>query len=110
VFVNAGIAEDGEWFFGEELGEMSRKVVRVDVDAAFDTTKLAIYYLRKNGNEGGSIVLTASLAGYLASAGAPVYSAAKHGMLLLFDFVSLGVLSCVGGVCPWCSEYDKNEN
>src|SRR5271170_4673529 len=30
---------------------------------------------------GGSIVMTASLAGYLASAGAPLYSAAKHGIV-----------------------------
>jgi NAD(P)-dependent dehydrogenase (short-subunit alcohol dehydrogenase family) len=30
---------------------------------------------------GGSIVMTASLAGYLASAGAPLYSAAKHGVV-----------------------------
>ncbi|KAK1908379.1 hypothetical protein P3342_009228 [Pyrenophora teres f. teres] len=37
--------------------------------------------MRKNGKEGGSIVLTASLAGYLASAGAPLYSAAKHGVV-----------------------------
>ena len=48
------------------------------MDAASDTTKLAIHYLRKN-EDGGEIVLTASLAGYLASAGAPLYSAAKHG-------------------------------
>ena len=51
------------------------------MDAASDTTKLAIHYLRKNGQEGGQIVLTASLAGYLASAGAPLYSAAKHGVV-----------------------------
>jgi NAD(P)-dependent dehydrogenase (short-subunit alcohol dehydrogenase family) len=47
-----------------------------------DTTKLAIHYMRKNSTgskKGGSIVMTASLAGYLASAGAPLYSAAKHG-------------------------------
>lgn len=84
--MNAGIAEHGEQFFtdeldeGGELKEPDRRVLNVDMDAASDTTKLAIHYLRKNGEKGGEIVLTASLAGYLASAGAPLYSAAKHGM------------------------------
>lgn len=84
VFVNAGIAEHGEQFFTDDLDgdgklkEPDRRVLNIDMDAASDTTKLAIHYLRKN-REGGEIVLTASLAGYLASAGAPLYSAAKHG-------------------------------
>jgi NAD(P)-dependent dehydrogenase (short-subunit alcohol dehydrogenase family) len=50
--------------------------------------KLAIYWMRKDAEygkgRGGSIVTTASfasLAGYLASTGAPLYSAAKHGIV-----------------------------
>lgn len=94
VFVNAGIAEYGDQFFTDtldstgQLAEPDRRCLNIDMDAAADTTKLAIHYLRKNGSnsttgegEGGSIVLTASLAGYLASAGAPLYSAAKHGVV-----------------------------
>lgn len=87
VFVNAGIAEHGEQFFTDnldssgKLAEPDRRVLNIDMDAASDTTKLAIHYLRKNGDAGGQIVLTASLAGYLASAGAPLYSAAKHGVV-----------------------------
>ncbi|KAJ4985227.1 short chain dehydrogenase reductase family [Stagonosporopsis vannaccii] len=86
VFVNAGIAEYGEQFFTEELDEdgklkePDRRVLNIDMDAASDTTKLAIHYLKKN-QDGGEIVMTASLAGYLASAGAPLYSAAKHGVV-----------------------------
>lgn len=96
VFVNAGIAEHGDQFFTDELDsegqlkEPDRRVLNVDMDAASDTTKLAIHYLRKNGEQGGEIVLTASLAGYLASAGAPLYSAAKHGM---FVFISSHLIS-----------------
>ena len=88
VFVNAGIAEHEDQFFTDELDgegrlkEPDRRVLNIDMDAASDTTKLAIHYLRKNGEDGGQIAMTASLAGYLASAGAPLYSAAKHGMLL----------------------------
>jgi NAD(P)-dependent dehydrogenase (short-subunit alcohol dehydrogenase family) len=89
VFVNAGIAEYKDQFFKDELDsngllkEPDRRVIDIDIRAADDTVKLAIYYMRKNGggpNRGGTIVMTASLAGYLASAGAPLYSAAKHGM------------------------------
>lgn len=87
VFVNAGIAEYEDQFFNDELDgagklkEPDRRVLNIDMDAASDTTKLAIHYLRKNGAQGGQIALTASLAGYLASAGAPLYSAAKHGVV-----------------------------
>jgi NAD(P)-dependent dehydrogenase (short-subunit alcohol dehydrogenase family) len=84
VFVNAGIAEYGDQFFDEtldetgQLKEPDRRVLKINLDAASDTVKLAIHHLRKN-KEGGSIIMTASLAGYLASAGAGLYSAAKHG-------------------------------
>jgi NAD(P)-dependent dehydrogenase (short-subunit alcohol dehydrogenase family) len=87
VFVNAGIAEYEDQFFTDtldssgKLAEPDRRTLTIDMDAASDTTKLAIHYLRKNGQKGGQIVLTASLAGYLASAGAPLYSAAKHGVV-----------------------------
>jgi NAD(P)-dependent dehydrogenase (short-subunit alcohol dehydrogenase family) len=99
VFVNAGIAEHGDQFFSDEkdesgeLKEPDRRVLNVDMDAASDTTKLGIHYLRRNGNKGGEIVLTASLAGYLASAGAPLYSAAKHGTS--FPHRSQSTITCV---------------
>jgi NAD(P)-dependent dehydrogenase (short-subunit alcohol dehydrogenase family) len=86
VFVNAGIAEFKDQIFTDELdsegklAEPDRRVLDIDISAATDTVKLAVHWLRKNsGNAGGSIVMTASLAGYLGSAGAPLYSAAKHG-------------------------------
>ena len=88
VFLNAGIAEYGDQFFRDELDtdgllkEPDRRTIDIDIRAANDTAKLAIHYMRKDGpgqKKGGTIVMTASLAGYLASAGAPLYSAAKHG-------------------------------
>jgi NAD(P)-dependent dehydrogenase (short-subunit alcohol dehydrogenase family) len=87
--VNAGIAEHGDQFFTDtfdpsgQLAEPDRRCVDIDLHAADDTVKLAIYWMRKDAKHGrgrgGSIVMTASIAGYLASAGAPLYSAAKHG-------------------------------
>lgn len=97
VFVNAGIAEYKDQFFSDDLDaggklkEPDRRVYDVDLAAANDTLKLAIHHIRhrKDGRTGGNVVMTASLAGYLASAGAPLYSAAKHGK---FDLIL--VLQC----------------
>ncbi|KAF2421516.1 NAD(P)-binding protein [Tothia fuscella] len=87
VFVCAGISEYKDQIFTDEvdgeglLKEPDRRVYRVDLDAATDSVKLAIYWMRRNGVDGGVIVMAASLAGYLGSAGAPLYSAAKHGIV-----------------------------
>ena len=102
VFVNAGIAEYQDQFFKDELDEQSklkepdRRVYDVDLAAANDTLKLAIHYMRRDrdGKTGGNVVLTASLAGYLASAGAPLYSAAKHGEFALVLMLS-NLLLCL---------------
>jgi NAD(P)-dependent dehydrogenase (short-subunit alcohol dehydrogenase family) len=89
--VNAGIAEYKDQFFKDELdpdgqlAEPDRRTVDIDLHAANDTVMLAVYWMRKDANHGngrgGSIAMTASLAGYLASAGAPLYSSAKHGIV-----------------------------
>lgn len=98
VFVNAGVAEIGEQIFTDhydgngDLAEPDRTCIDVDIRAVGDSLKLAMHHLRSDSDEGGkrrgsgkgqggSIVMTASLAGYLASAGAPLYSAAKHGVV-----------------------------
>ncbi|PPJ55905.1 hypothetical protein CBER1_03759 [Cercospora berteroae] len=97
VFVNAGVAEYGEQIWTDhydekgELAEPNRICIDVDIRAVGDTLKLAMYHLRNDSEpgkqkgsgkgRGGTIVMTASLAGYLASAGAPLYSAAKHGVV-----------------------------
>ncbi|KAF1809942.1 NAD(P)-binding protein [Eremomyces bilateralis CBS 781.70] len=86
VFANAGIAEHEDQFFTDKydnngrLAEPDRRVLNIDMDAFCDTVKLAVHFMRKS-KSGGSIICTASLAGYLASAGAPLYSAAKHGVV-----------------------------
>lgn len=120
VFINAGVAEYGEQIFSDvydnngELEEPDRRTIDIDIRAVSDSLKLAMYHLRNDsdGNtgkrkgsgkgQGGSIVMTASLAGYLASAGAPLYSAAKHGVVgylraLKSDCAKVGVaLSVIG--------------
>ncbi|KAK3068749.1 hypothetical protein LTR53_013433 [Teratosphaeriaceae sp. CCFEE 6253] len=116
VFINAGVAEIGEQIFTDHrdpasggLAEPDRRTMDIDIRAVGDSLKLAIHHLRqptsggKSGSgqgRGGSIVMTASLAGYLASAGAPLYSAAKHGVVgylraLKADCASVGIALAV---------------
>ncbi|KAL5420828.1 hypothetical protein PMIN04_006154 [Paraphaeosphaeria minitans] len=107
VFVNAGILEYRDQFFADlldasgKLAAPDHRTITVDLNAAVDTTKLAIHYMRKNGKEGGSIVLTASMAGYLGFTRAPLYTAAKHGVVGLVrclkeEVAKFGIaISCV---------------
>ncbi|KAH8681051.1 putative oxidoreductase,short chain dehydrogenase [Xylariales sp. PMI_506] len=102
VFANAGINERGDQFFGEELDgdgklrEPDRSVMEVTYLSVADTVKLGIHYLRRNGSKGGSIIITASFAGYIGSAGAPYYTSAKHAVVGLLrslkaDSAKLGI-------------------
>lgn len=99
-FVNAGINEYKDQIFTDQydnegkLQEPDRRTINIDLDSAVDTVKLAVHYMRQR--QRGTIVLTASMAGYLASQGAPLYSAAKHGIVGLMralknDTATLGV-------------------
>ncbi|KAG9245367.1 hypothetical protein BJ878DRAFT_439532 [Calycina marina] len=98
VFVNAGITEYKDQIFDSELddkGELKepdRRVINLNLNAANDTVKLAVFYMRMNGEKGGNIVMTASMAGYLASAGAPLYSASKHGIVGLMRAIKSDAL------------------
>jgi NAD(P)-dependent dehydrogenase (short-subunit alcohol dehydrogenase family) len=84
VIANAGINEYGEQFFSprrNSAGLMMQpdyRALDVNLKGAINTVALALEHF---DDRGGSIVLTASLAGYQGSRGMPIYSAAKHGRL-----------------------------
>lgn len=86
VHANAGINDVGDAFFSTELDstgrlrEPSHKTIDINVKATANTVTLGIYFLRRNP-EGGSLIMTASLAGYFPTEGMPLYTASKHGML-----------------------------
>lgn len=99
VFVNAGVLEVGEQIWTDrldpdgQLSEPDRTTIDVDLRAVGDTLKLAMHHLRNDRypgsgkprgsgrGRGGTVIMTASLAGYVATTGAPLYSAAKHGVV-----------------------------
>lgn len=76
VFANAGIGERGDVFSvvsDEEIEvEPNHEVLELDLKAAANTVRLAWWGMKKE-NVAGSIVLTASVAGYAPQPGLPMY-------------------------------------
>src|SRR5918998_1149441 len=77
AFNNAGIS--GEDLFADEPGHWAR-IIDIDLTAVIDATRLAVRKMRLAGNA-GVIINTASLIGLLPMASAPVYAAAKAGVV-----------------------------
>jgi NAD(P)-dependent dehydrogenase (short-subunit alcohol dehydrogenase family) len=77
AFNNAGIG--GEDLFADEAGTWKR-LIAVDLTAVIDATRIAVREMKRAGN-GGVIVNTASLIGLEPMGLAPVYSAAKAGVV-----------------------------
>jgi 15-hydroxyprostaglandin dehydrogenase (NAD) len=99
AFNNAGIG--GENLFADDPGDW-RRIVDIDLVAVIDATRLAVREMRRAGS-GGAIVNTASLIGLWPMPDAPVYAAAKAGVV---NFTrSLGYLVeesgiRVNAICP----------
>lgn len=99
AFNNAGIG--GVDLFADDPGDWAR-VIDVNLTAVIDATRLAVREMKRNG-QGGVIVNTASLIGLFPMAAAPVYAAAKAGVVSFTR--SLAYLSeeaniRVNAICP----------
>jgi NAD(P)-dependent dehydrogenase (short-subunit alcohol dehydrogenase family) len=77
AFNNAGIG--GEDLFADDAGAWAR-IIDIDLTAVIDATRLAVREMKRSGN-GGVIINTASLIGLGPMAAAPVYVAAKAGVV-----------------------------
>jgi 15-hydroxyprostaglandin dehydrogenase (NAD) len=96
----AGIGDGGD-LFADDPGDW-RRVVDIDLTAVIDATRLAVRAMRRGGH-GGVVVNLASLIGLHPMAAAPVYSAAKAGVVSFTR--SLGHLAAdsgirVNAICP----------
>ena len=100
VHNNAGITERGEDLFAPDA-ERWESVLDIDLRAVILGTQLAVQQLRRQGG-GGVIVNTASMAGLDPIGAAPVYSAAKAGVVqftrTLTHLASEGIR--VNAICP----------
>lgn len=77
VLNNAGIG--GEDLFADERGDWAR-IIAIDLTAVIDATRIAVRSMQQSG-AGGVIVNTASLIGLGPMSAAPVYAAAKAGVV-----------------------------
>jgi NAD(P)-dependent dehydrogenase (short-subunit alcohol dehydrogenase family) len=77
AFNNAGIG--GEDLFADEPGDWAR-IIAIDLTAVIDATRLAVREMKRAGTA-GVIVNTASLIGLGPMGAAPVYAAAKAGVV-----------------------------
>lgn len=77
VFNNAGVG--GEDLFGDDAGNWKR-LIAIDLTAIIDATRVAVREMKRAGR-GGVIINTASLIGLGPMAAAPVYTAAKAGVV-----------------------------
>lgn len=77
AFNNAGIS--GEDLFADDPGDWAR-LIAIDLTAVIDATRLAVRTMRRAG-QGGVIINTASLIGLWPMSTAPVYAAAKAGVV-----------------------------
>jgi 15-hydroxyprostaglandin dehydrogenase (NAD) len=99
AFNNAGVGGDG--LFADDPGDWKR-VIEIDLIAVIDATRLAVREMSRAGNA-GAIVNTASLIGLWPMPSAPVYAAAKAGVVNFSR--SLGYLAeefdiRVNAICP----------
>jgi NAD(P)-dependent dehydrogenase (short-subunit alcohol dehydrogenase family) len=77
AFNNAGIS--GEDLFADDPGDWKR-LIAIDLTAVIDATRFAVRALRRTG-AGGVIINTASLIGLWPMPSAPIYAAAKAGVV-----------------------------
>ncbi len=86
VIANAGILSVGASF---ELSEQTwSQVIDTNLSGVWRTTKAAVPHLIAGGN-GGSIILTSSIAGLIGQPGIGHYVAAKHGVVGLMKTLAL---------------------
>ena len=77
AFNNAGIGDED--LFADHPGDW-KSIISIDLTAVIDATRLAVRKMRQRGT-GGVIINTASLIGLWPMPSAPVYAAAKAGVV-----------------------------
>ncbi|TDL26316.1 NAD-binding protein [Rickenella mellea] len=114
VVANAGVTEAGHFttIKLDEKGVPTKpnlKTLQINLISVVQTTRLALHYLRQNKNETSpkAIVLIGSMASLSGITGAPMYGAAKHGVLgfmrALKDELALEKIR-IAAVTPWFAD------
>jgi len=100
VHANAGVSGGRVPIF-EQTEEYWRQILQINLIGSFLAIKYAGMQMVKHGR--GSIILTASVAGLAANAGAAAYSASKAGVISLAQTAAASFLGTgvrVNAICP----------
>jgi NAD(P)-dependent dehydrogenase (short-subunit alcohol dehydrogenase family) len=105
VVANAGIAIQDDLYQldeGDEPVEPKLKVLQVNIIGVAYTVKLARHYFNKgDASRDKSLILKASLAGYLDLLGATQYNTSKFAVRGMFANLRHAPLSRVNLLAPW---------
>ena len=99
AFNNAGIG--GENLFADDTANW-KSLIEIDLTAVIDATRIAVRDMKRNGR-GGVIINTASLIGLGPLSSAPVYAAAKAGVVNFTRSLAYLAKDCnirVNAICP----------
>jgi 15-hydroxyprostaglandin dehydrogenase (NAD) len=101
IVANVAGVGDGD-LFADDPGNW-RRIIDIDLTAVIDSTRLAVRAMRRVGS-GGVVINLASMIGLYPMAAAPVYAAAKAGVVTFSrSLAELGVDSGIR-VCAICPE------
>jgi 15-hydroxyprostaglandin dehydrogenase (NAD) len=101
IVANVAGVGDGD-LFADDPGDW-RRVIDIDLTAVIDSTRLAVRVMRRAGH-GGVVVNLASLIGLYPMVAAPVYAAAKAGVVTFTRSLADLGLDSVIRVCAICPE------
>jgi NAD(P)-dependent dehydrogenase (short-subunit alcohol dehydrogenase family) len=103
---NAGISLPADPFSADADIEKEFSTAEIDVNlkGPLITSRIGLHFLRKNGREGGDLILVSSIAGWKECTGLVAYTASKHGVLGIMRGLHLSAVKegvRINVICPW---------